>query len=173
MIPEFLQIKELQWKEISLERNEYLIREGEVEKYIYFVTSGALRAILLKEDEEHTIRFGYTNSLITSINSYFSGKPSLLYIQAIRKSTLMRASKEVLAEYVQRDKESLIAYQQILKDLVASFLEREIDLLTKAPAERLKRLLNRSPQLFQEVPHKYIASYLRMSPETLSRLLKS
>ena len=41
------------------------------------------------------------------------------------------------------------------------------------PRQRLQRVLGRSPRLFQEVPHKYIASYLRMSPETLSRLLNS
>ncbi len=56
---------------------------------------------------------------------------------------------------------------------MASFYEREIDLLTQSPQERIERIRKRSPQVFQEIPHKYIASYLRMSPETLSRLLNS
>ncbi len=51
-------------------------------------------------------------------------------------------------------------------------LEREIDILTKSPKERYERVLRRSPQLFQEIPNKHIANYLRMSPETLSRLKK-
>jgi hypothetical protein len=51
--------------------------------------------------------------------------------------------------------------------------EREKDILTYSPLKRYQRVLKRSPQLFQEIPNKYIASYLRMSPETLSRLKKS
>ena len=51
-------------------------------------------------------------------------------------------------------------------------IEREIDLLTPSPKERYARLLKRSPHVFQLFPHKYIASYLRMTPETLSRLKK-
>jgi hypothetical protein len=52
-------------------------------------------------------------------------------------------------------------------------MEREIDLLTVSSKERYLRVLNRSPKVFQEIPHGLIASYLRMSPETLSRLKKS
>ncbi len=52
-------------------------------------------------------------------------------------------------------------------------MEREQDLLINSPEERYRRVLKRSPQLFQEVPHKYIAAYLRMPPETLSRVKKA
>jgi lipocalin len=52
-------------------------------------------------------------------------------------------------------------------------IEREKDILTASPRERYLRVLKRSPQLFQEIPDKYIANYLRMSPETLSRMKKS
>ena len=61
----------------------------------------------------------------------------------------------------------------ILNQLVLQCIDREKDLLTSSPESRYQRVLKRSPQLFQMVPHKYIASYLRMSPETLSRLKKS
>lgn len=60
-----------------------------------------------------------------------------------------------------------------MNGLLNSMLEREIDLLTSSPFERYNRILERSPQVFQEIPLKYIASYLRMTPETLSRLRKS
>lgn len=61
----------------------------------------------------------------------------------------------------------------ILKDLIFQQMERERDLLTSSPFERYRRVLERSPQLFQEIPNRYIASYLRMTPETLSRMKKS
>ena len=52
-------------------------------------------------------------------------------------------------------------------------MERERDILTSSPLERYNRVLKRSPLLFQEIPNKYIADYLRMTPETLSRIKKS
>ena len=58
----------------------------------------------------------------------------------------------------------------VLENLVLQQMEREIDLLTTAPRERYLRVLGRSTALFQEIPHRYIANYLRMSAETLSRL---
>ena len=60
-----------------------------------------------------------------------------------------------------------------LLDLLLQQLEREVDILTTSPKLRYERVLKRSPRLFQEIPHKHIAAYLRMSPETLSRLKKS
>ncbi|MNY67885.1 hypothetical protein D3C86_2055530 [compost metagenome] len=62
---------------------------------------------------------------------------------------------------------------KILENLAVQQLEREIDLLKNSPKERYERVLKRSPQLFQESPNRHIANYLRMSPETLSRLKKS
>jgi hypothetical protein len=62
---------------------------------------------------------------------------------------------------------------RFLEEQLALQVAREIDLLTDSPTMRLERILKRSPQLFNEIPLKYIASYLRMTPETLSRIRKS
>ena len=61
----------------------------------------------------------------------------------------------------------------MMEEALLGRIEREIDLLTIAPQTRIQRLLNRSPHIFQIVPLKYIASYLRMTPETLSRNMKN
>jgi len=61
---------------------------------------------------------------------------------------------------------------KILQDLVVQQMQREIDILTNSPRERYERVFRRSPQLFKEVPNRHIANYLRMSPETFSRLKK-
>jgi len=66
-----------------------------------------------------------------------------------------------------------ILWQKMLENLAVEQVEREIDLLADSPQKRYQRVMNRSPQLFQEIPKKHIANYLRMSPETLSRLKKS
>lgn len=75
--------------------------------------------------------------------------------------------------FVESSAENTKIWHLILGDLIIQQMERERDILTSSPLKRYKRVLKRSPQLFQEIPNKYIASYLRMTPETLSRIKKS
>jgi len=155
-----------------LSKGQFLIKEGDIEKNLYFVESGAVRAFLLSELEELTIRFGYEGSIINSLSSFIKGTPSEFYIDAIRKTTVRIISKENVYQLVHRDSDSMQQYIILLEVLITQQIEREIDLLTASPTERLKRVLERSPNLFQQIPLKYIASYLRMQPETLSRIRK-
>jgi CRP-like cAMP-binding protein len=158
---------------MEVERNDFIIQAGTVEHHIYWIEKGAVRAFYLTELEEHTIRLGYKGSLITSLASFLKGTPSELYLQAIRKTSLKAFSKSAFDAFIGEDVDRLKQYHAMLEELLVQQLEREIDLLTYSPVERLQRVLERSPHLFQEVPAKYIASYLRMSPETLSRIQKS
>jgi hypothetical protein len=73
---------------------------------------------------------------------------------------------------IQSDATLFQVWLKLLEQMIFQQLEREKDLLTFSPLERYKRVWKRSPQLFQEIPNKYIASYLRMTPETLSRIKK-
>lgn len=157
----------------QLSRGEFLIREGEVERNLYLVESGALRVFYLTEFEEMTIRFGYKGSMITSLSSFIRETPSEFYIDAIRKTSVKVISKDKLMALVNENTESLRQYVALLESLITQQIEREVDLLITSPAERLKRVLQRSPNLFQEIPLRYIASYLRMTPETLSRIRNS
>ncbi|ASS50874.1 MAG: Crp/Fnr family transcriptional regulator [Candidatus Fluviicola riflensis] len=157
---------------LTLPKNEFLVKEGVVDQQIYYIESGAVRVFLQTEFEELTIRFGYKDSFITSLSSFVNGTPSEFYIQAIRGTQLRAISKQQFQAAIDTDIRYLQLYNAILEGLVIQQLEREVDLLTASPTERLQRVLQRSPQLFQEIPSKYIASYLRMTPETLSRVRK-
>lgn len=157
---------------LTLPKNEFLVKEGVVDQQIYYIESGAVRVFLQTEFEELTIRFGYKDSFITSLSSFVNATPSEFYIQAIRGTQVRAISKQQFQSAIDADTRFLKLYNAILEGLVIQQLEREVDLLTASPTERLQRVLQRSPQLFQEIPSKYIASYLRMTPETLSRVRK-
>jgi len=158
-------------KEVS--KGAMLLREGEIEKNIYYIETGAIRVYYLSETEEKIIRLGYKGSIINSLSSFIKEKSSEFFVEAIRKSKIKVIDKVTLLKLVSSDVESMQQYIQLLENLVTQQIDREIDLLITSPTERLDRVLQRSPLLFQEIPLKYIASYLRMQPETLSRIRKS
>lgn len=158
---------------IELKRNEYLVKEGAIHTNLYFVISGSIRVFIEDEIEEHTIRFGYQNSMITALDSFLTDEPTSFYIQAIKKCTLKVISKKTYMDFINSKEEYQELWKKMLENFVYQQIEREIDLITYSPQKRFERVFKRSPQLFQEIPQKYIASYLRMTPETLSRILKN
>ncbi len=157
-------------KDIRLKRNEFLKVRGSVDTNIYYIKSGSLRIFIEDEWEEHTIRFGYRDSIIVALDSFIKETPSDFYIQAIKGCEISVMQKSRFTQFIESDNTNLLLWNTLKDHLLCDQLEREIDLLTASPLERYKRVLKRSPHLFQEIPSKYIASYLRMTPETLSRI---
>lgn len=162
---------ELSVKTITINRNEFLSVKGNIDTNVYYIESGSLRLFVLDNDEEQVIRFGYQDNLIVSMDSFLTGKPSNYFIQAIKKTVIRVITRQQVDDFLKIEKNRLF-WMKILENLVVQQLEREIDVLTSSPIERYNRVLSRSPQLFQQIPLKYIANYLRMSAETLSRLKK-
>lgn len=160
-------------KELIIERNAFLKIAGSIDTHIYFVEEGSLRVYVMDENEERTIRFGYQNNILVSLDSFLTEKPSEFVIQALKKTRVKVIPKKGFMEFIYRDENNLKLWAKILEDLVIQQIEREKDLLITSPKERYERVLKRSPILFQEIPNRHIANYLRMTPETLSRLKKS
>lgn len=165
-------IIELSEKTITVERNEFLKVKGSIDTNVYYIVSGSVRIFVLDDYQEQTIRLGYKDNIIVLLDSFITETPSELFIQAIKKTVVRVISKSQINTFlkiqVNRD-----MWVNMLETLIIQQFEREIDILTNSPKERYLRVLKRSPQLFQEVPHRHIANYLRMSPETLSRLKNS
>ena len=159
-------------KTITIERNQLLKAKGNIDTNVYYVESGSLRVFVLDDCEEQVIRFGYKENLIVSLDAFLTDKPSRFFIQAIKKTTLKVITKTQINDFLKIENNHIL-WTKILENLIIQQMEREIDILTNSPKERYQRVLKRSPQLFQEIPNKHIANYLRMSPETLSRLKKS
>lgn len=160
-------------KQLEFSRGAFLKTGGSMDTNIYFVRSGSLRFYILDELEERIIRFGYEGNLIVALDSFLTDAPSDFYVQAIKKTVVDVIPKARFMAWMDEKPDRLKLWSQILEDLVLQQMAREKDLLTQSPAQRYQRVKARSPQLFQEIPERHIANYLRMSPETLSRLKKS
>ncbi|MBL4710236.1 MAG: Crp/Fnr family transcriptional regulator [Flavobacteriales bacterium] len=158
---------------LHLNRNDFIKQAGSIDTNLYLIKSGTLRVYNIIDSEEQCLYFGHKDSAITAIDSFFSEKRSDYFIQAIKKAEVIVIQKNTFMEFINSEKENLQLWQAILVEIIQHHIERGQDLLTTTSADRYTRLMKRAPYLFQEFPHKYIASYLRMSPETLSRLKKS
>lgn len=153
----------------SFKKGQFLTMEGEIENNLYQIEDGAVKAYYQSELGENIIRLGYNGSILNSLSSFLNGKPSELFIETIRETKVKILKRSEVMNII----ESSQGYSAFLEAILIQQLDREIDLLLDSPLQRLERVLKRSPQLFQYVPLKYIASYLRMSPETLSRIRNS
>ncbi len=159
------------WREkISLKRNQFLIRKGQVEHRLYFILEGTLRIYFPKDDEEICVGFGYPDTLICSFPSFIKGLPSDYYIQSLSSCKLLAIGKKDFEALTKKIPSLQTAWRLFLEEALLGKIERETEMLTYTPKERFEILKKRSPHVFELIPKKYIASYLRMAPETLSRI---
>ena len=158
-------------KQISIKRNEFLVEENTINQNLFFVIDGSLKISCIIDNEEQIIRLGYPNSFLTALDSFLNNSPTKYSITAIKSATLKSISKNKLLHFLEKNQLQNI-WINVLNTLILQQNEREIDLLTTSAKDRYEGVLKRSPKLFQNIPQKYIANYLRVSPETLSRLMK-
>lgn len=164
---------DLNWSTVkTLERGDFLAYEGQVNTDLYYIDSGCIRVYEVAHGEEQNIRFGYAQEVITALDSYLTNQPSKMCLQAIRRTKIKKIPKDLFVDWINQAEERKDVWITVLESLNYQQIQRERDLLTTSPIDRLSRVLHRSPRLFQEVPLKHIANYLRMSPETLSRSMK-
>ncbi|MEZ4804214.1 MAG: Crp/Fnr family transcriptional regulator [Bacteroidia bacterium] len=157
-------------KEITVKRNHMIKSKGSIDDNIYFVLEGSCRLFIQDGDEEICVRLAYKDNFILALDSFFSNSNSGFCIQTIKKSKLKVLNKQRFEAFLALEPSRMKLWQGVLENIILQQIEREKDLLCSSPMERYQRVLQRSPQLFQEIPKKYIASYLRMTPETLSRI---
>ena len=157
----------------TLKRGDFLCQAGDRNRHLWNVMAGTLRLYIDIEGTERCIRFGYPGDLVAALDSYISGEPTQFYVQALRKCEVRQISRSAFRSFIDADPKRGRWWQAVMSGMIYSQLEREIDLLLPSPEARYQRVLARSPRLFQEIPAKYIANYLRMTPETLSRLKRA
>ncbi|CAL2093582.1 Crp/Fnr family transcriptional regulator [Tenacibaculum sp. 190524A05c] len=157
----------------TFKRDEYIKSSGTTDNNIYFINSGSVKVYFRYKDEEHILYFGYEGSIITALDSFISNNNSNLEIQALKKTEVFYLGKQKFEQFLSSNIEYMKLWNKVLGDLILYQFDREKELLVNSPEERYLIALKRNPELFQRIPHKHIASYLRMAPETLSRLKKS
>lgn len=151
-------------------RRSILIREGEQEQYLNLVVKGLLRKFFYKGSHEVITQLASEGSLISSSVSFFSSAPSQYTIEALEPVTLVSLSKNALEKLYVSHPKMLRLGRLIITDLYLQKEQWEQDHICFDVKQRFFKFVEQHPDLLQRVPQKYIASYLNIKPETLSRL---
>ncbi len=158
---------------ISLKKNEFFVKEGEVCKYFCFVESGILQHSIMVEDEEKTTYLALRNSVTSSLNSFLFQKPSRKNIRAISDCTLWIVDLKTFKNLIDSNKAFHQFYYNLIEKQLCLIDDYRIDLLTLSPEERYYKLLATEPKLLQEVPLHYLSSFLGISSRHMSRIRKN
>jgi len=157
----------------KLRKRQYLLQEGDICRNNYFITKGLLRSYSVDNNgDEHIIRFAMENWWISDRESMLTQQPSRFNIDAIEDSEVLlfdNGSTEMLMEKVP-------AFGKMIRDMLNKSLiashNRILETISTTAEEKYANFMQRYPEFALRVPQAMIASYLGITPETLSRLRK-
>jgi CRP-like cAMP-binding protein len=151
-------------------KGEMILKEGEVCENIYYIDKGLIRQFYFKNDKQLTEHIGSDGEIFMCIESLFKEEPTRLQVEALEPSCIYLIPKHKLEQVALHNVNIQILYRKILEEsLIIS--QQHADLLRFETAlNRYLRLCKTMPQVVLRAPLVYIASYLQMTPETLSRV---
>ncbi len=176
-IERYVKLSDTEWEEVApcwstfhVPKGAFVSVAGRVEQRFYIVQEGVQRLFFEHDGNDYCLGFSYDYSWSGDYDSFVGRRPGRFQVQAVTDSVLMGIERVDLLRLFDRIPAMDRWGRLILEELLQGRATREIEQLTLSAEERYRRLLRRSPQLLQLVAQKDIASYLRMTPETFSRL---
>jgi len=159
------------WDEVSFKRNDFITEAGQTARYFYVVVSGVQAAyIIARNGEKQVIGFSFDGSFSGIYDSFLYQEPSHYFLEALTPTALLRMNKahydSLFEHYPEFNYWGRIAHQELLIGRV----KREIELITMSSKERFDAFMDRIPEPLTQIPQKYLAWYLNMTPETFSRM---
>ena len=161
------------FEQISIKKDTFLIREGETEKYSYFVFNGILRCWLLNhKGNEQTFWFCKEGTFSMSNISFTLEKKSTFNVQAIVDCVIYRIDKEQVRELYTAIPKVKTVFEDLNAILLNRLLKRNINLIKYSPEQYYLQMIEEYGITLNYIPLKDIASYLGITPQALSRIRK-
>ena len=176
-IQQFIVLQPREWQfvqerfeRVELHPQQLLLKEGSVCRYLYFLEEGLLRYFIWNDGIDKTKFFTYHNIFFTSIRSFRRGLPATENIQALEYCRLQRVHIDRLKEI----QTAIPRWQSLTTAVVSQVQVWTEDLMlalqNETAADRYRKMLVQQPDLVRRIPLKYLASFLGIAPESLSRI---
>jgi len=155
----------------KIKKKQYLLQEGDISRHQYFVVKGCLRTYTIDEKgQEHIIQFAIEDWWTGDMYSFLTQTPARFTIDAIEDSELLSLEKNALEELYSKVPKFEKFFRHLLQNAFVSLQERVLSNLSQPADERYCTFITKYADMEKRLPLKQIASYLGITPESLSRI---
>lgn len=178
-IEQFVKISDEEWnffaskfeyKEFA--KKETLLRVGKVENYLSFIESGIIRFFIPGEENDLTFVFAFDGWFVSAYDSFITQQPSTYEVETLKKTKLYRISfQDLQCVYKETSFGNLIG-RMASEQLFLYKTKRELSLLKDSAEQRYLNLFSEHPHFLEHIPQKYLASFIGITPQALSRIRK-
>jgi CRP-like cAMP-binding protein len=151
-------------------KNEFITREGQIEKYAYVIHKGGVKVIYHHKDTDYILGFWFAGELFSSLVSFLEQLPSQTSIIAIADTEVERIDYTQIQCYYSQHHLASEVGRKIIEYMFIYKAKKELEIISKTAEERYIELIDHSGHLVLDLPVKEIASYLGIHPESLSRI---
>ena len=147
-----------------------LLREGEISTQLHFIKKGCLRMWFNKDGKDITLQFFFEGQGVASIESFLSNQPGMFTIESIEPSVILSITKDNFGQLNKCYPELKDGFQEILLQRFSNYAGLFLSRIKDTPRERYEDLIRNHPEIIRRVPQHYIASFLGITPISLSRI---
>lgn len=155
---------------ISKKKGSYVIKEGQIVPSFFVIEQGLIRSFFKREGHEITVWFGYEDQQFAAITSYFDNKPSHETIECLEDCEFQYITGKDMNDLYRKYNDLNTIGRKIVEDYCKVLDQRIFAMQTMSAEQRYKDLIQNHPEVIKRVPLGYIASFLGISQETLSRV---
>ena len=155
---------------LSVPSKAILLEEGKVAEKLYLIRKGCLRLFFYNEGKDITFQFFFEGDFVASFDSLYKRTPILFYLESIEPTELTAIRREDFYNLINNNLSFRQLYEEKLIDRFHAYQQLFLSRIKNTPQRRYEELLKEYPNIIQRVPQYYIASYLGITPVSLSRI---
>lgn len=160
-------------KVLDLKKGNHLLSIGETCNLVAFITKGVLRYYYVVNGEEHTVQFFFENSFSSDMESFISGTPSKVGIDALENSQLLVIPKKDILDLYKTYHKFEHLGRLMAEAAYMGLRKKTNEFMNMSAEERYLNLIKERPKVMERIPQHFIASYLGIKPQSLSRIRKN
>ena len=161
------------FKSKKLRKRQYFLQDGNVCKYIAFIVKGSARTFTVDEKgHENILKLSIENWWLTDFESFYHLTPSRFNIEALEELEILQSTNAEIEEFLKQIP-AFSAMSNVISQNNTIAAQRRMQAISHSAEERYEELVKDYPHFLQRFPQNMIASYLGLSPETLSRIKKN
>jgi len=158
--------------EMHIKKGDFFLKAGEINNKLGFVNKGLIRYFVYKNEDESTIEFTSEGEFIAEYQSFLDNSEAIQYIQAIEDTTLLVTDNDSIQQLYNKTKHGNLIGRLVIEYRYNHLMKQLLSIYMHNPEQRYRNFIQVYPNLIQRIPQYYIASYVGVKPESLSRIRK-